>query len=220
VSAYSEYVVGRRTYGRKTETAGTIIRQLIEPMKNAFTRIVGVTVKTGATAHILTLLRPCNRTYFTADAAASQAVVNVAADPGDYPSGVRTADNAIAANDVVVYEASDGTYVLDTVSSVSSLAVTLATNLPTGGVKENGLLWWFGIVTDTNPNDGMAHPRWNLDASTTTSLGRGNCLTSIEDHRLMDVGRGMYQPLVLSVDNGTNASIIESTGVEYVRRGK
>src|SRR5258708_3059183 len=121
MNSYSEYPIGRRNYGRLTQNAGTVITRLIEPRQSAFTRIMSVFTKTSTTAPILTLMRPLNRTYFTADAAASQAVVNIAADPGDYPSGVRTADNVIAANDFVVYEAADGTFVLDTVSSVATL---------------------------------------------------------------------------------------------------
>lgn len=219
MSQYSEYVVGRKGYGRITQTAGTVITRLIEPHPDAWTRITSVTVNTAATAHILTLLRPLGRTRFSADAAAAQQVVNISADPGDYPSGVRTADNAIAANDYVAYQAADGTFVLDTVSSVATLAITLATNLPTGGVKEGEYFWFFGIVTDTNPNDAQAHPRFNLLANTQTILGRDANLGTIPDHKLLDIGRGTFQPLVLVVDNGTNASTIESVGVEYYRKG-
>lgn len=226
MSNYAERVVGRRSYGRLTQNAGTIIMRMIEPMQGAMTRITGVRVTTSTTAHILTLLRPLARTYFTADAAANQAVINIAADPGAYPSGCHTSaasattlSNAIAGSDYVVYECADGkTYMLDTVSSVSTLALTMTTSLPFGGVKKNGLLWFFGIVTDTNPNDAQAHPRWNLLASTTTVLGRADGLTSIPDHPLLDIGGGTYQPLLLSVDNGTAASTIESVGVEYVRK--
>lgn len=219
-SQYGEHVIGRRNYGRLTQTAGTVITRLIEPMKNGFTRITGVHVKISTTAHILTLMRPFNRCTFTADAAAGQAVVNISANPGTYTvqGTLATPSNAMAANDFVVYECADGTYALDTVSSIATLAVTLAANVPTGGVIKGGYLWFFGLVTDTNPNDNQASPRWNLDVSTATILGRGDGLTSIPDHKFLDVGKGSYQPLILHVDNGTAASIIQSVGVEYVRK--
>lgn len=218
MSNYGEYVVGRRNYGKLTQTAGTVITRLIEPHRDGITRLTGVQVKTLTTAHLLTLMRPCNRVRFTAAAAAGQAVVNISADPGVYPSGVRAAANVIAAGDFVVYEVADGTFVVDTVASVSTLAITLTTNLPTSGVKSGGLLWWYGIVTDVNPNDAQTHPRWNLDASTATYLTRADGLTSIPDHKLLDIGGGKYQPLILHIDNGTAASILESVGVEYVRK--
>jgi hypothetical protein len=220
MSDYAERVVGRRNYGRLTQNSGTVITRLVEPWRSALTRITGVFVKTSTTAHILTLLRPCNVTTFSAAAAASQAVVNITADPGAYSAAgtLATANNVIAASDFVVYEAADGTYVLDTVSSVATLAITLTTNLPTGGVLAGGKFWFYGIVTDTNPNNNQAHPRWNLDASTATVLGRADGLTSIPDHPLLNVGGGSYQPLILHVDNGTAASTIESVGVEYVRK--
>lgn len=218
MSNYAEYVVGKRSYGKLTQNAGTVITRLVEPMRGALTRITAAQTITGATAHLLTLMRPLNRTYFTADAAASQAVVNIAADPGDYPTGCRTGDNVIAGSDFVVYECADGTYALDTVSSVATLAITLTNNVPTGGVKKGGFFWFYGIVTDTNPNDAQAHPRFDLLASTRNYLNRGDGLTSIPDNKLLDLGNGCYQPLILHIDNGSNASTLDSVGVEYVRR--
>lgn len=218
--SYGEYVIGRRNYGRLTQNAGTIISRLIEPWRGGYTRVTGVLTTTSTTAHILTLLRPLNRTYFTAAALASQAVVNIAADPGVYNANgtPATGNNVLAANDWVAYQAADGTFVVDTVSSVATLAVTLTTNLPTGGVALGGLFWTFGLATDTNPNNNQAHPRWNLAASTQNVFGRSDGMTSIPDHKLLDVGGGKNQPLILQVDNGTAASTIESVGVEYVRR--
>lgn len=220
MSEYGERVIGRRGYGLKTESFGTVITRLIEPMPNGVTRLTGVTTTTLTTAHLLTLMRPCNRVQFTADAAAGQKVVYLSADPGVYSvkGTLAAADTALAASDYVVYEAADGTFVMDLANSVYGAAgvVTLTTNLPTGGVKKGGLVWFYGIVTELNPNNNAAHPRWNLAASTTNVFGRGEQMASLPDHKFLDIGGGCYQPLILHIDNGTAASVLESVGVEYV----
>ncbi len=221
MSNYAEYVIGRRGYGKLTQTAGTVISRLIEPRKNAWTRITGVLTTTAATAHLLTLLRPLGRTTFSAVAAAGQAVVTLTADPGAYPSGVRTAADAITSGDYVVYEAADGTLVQDTAAGTwnsTTGALTLNTFLPTGGVLVGGRFWYFGLATDTNPNDAQAHPRWNLLANTSNFFGRADGMGSIPDNPLMNLGKGEEQPLLLQIDNGSNASTLESVGVEYVKK--
>ena len=125
-----------------------------------------------AARHNIALMRPLNYTTFSAAAAASQAVVNITADPGNYASNYkypvpagwvqRTANNLIAGGDYVMYQCPDGTWVLDTVASVSTLAITMTTNVPTGGVLAGGLFYWFGIHSDTDPATGDAH--LNFDA--------------------------------------------------------
>ncbi len=222
MSSYAEYVVGRRAYGRLTQTFGTVIRQMIEPWDGALTQVASLLTTTSTTAHILTLMRPFARTTFSAVGAGTQQIVNINADPGAYGTStgltLATTNNAIAGSDVIVYQAADGTFVLDTVSSVATLAITMTTNLPTCGVKAGDSFWFFGIETDTNPNNNAANPRWNLNASTVNVWGRGDGMASIPGLKGLGLDNGVRQPLVLSIDNGTAASIIEGTGVEYLRR--
>ncbi len=118
---------------------------------------------TPTNAHVIGLMRPLNYTTFAADAATSQAVVALTADPGVYSAGgyryglpngqtaPATADNPIGANDWCVYQSADGTWHADTVASGTGTAITMTTNLPTGGVKAGGLFYYFGIITDTDP---------------------------------------------------------------------
>jgi hypothetical protein len=237
MSEYTEYSVLKLGYGKITASADTIICQLIQPWRG-FTKILQALTTTGATAHLLTMLRPLGRTFFTAAAAAGQRVVHVESDPGMYSTaGVggthfppnsalvfSTPDNPIATNDWVAYEAADGTYVVDTVASVAAIGgsqgkiLTLSTNLPTGGVAKTGLLWYFGLATDTNPNNGQPHPRYDLPANTQNVFGGKENLGTILDHPSLNLGGGSYQPLLLQIDNPTNASILEGVGVSYVRR--
>lgn len=211
-----------RGYGKLTQTAGTVITRLLRPFANMFTRLLYAAYTAGATAHTLTVMRPLGVTTFSADADSGQAVVNITADPGAYSTNTggvpRTANNPIAANDFVVYECADGTFALDTVSSVSTLAITLSNNVPTGGVKSGGKFWFFGIITDTNPADALAHPQYTLAANTVTTLGGtasesvGGVVGTIAHGPLFSSLAGYdgkYQPLILHSGNATNAGVLE-----------
>lgn len=211
---------GAVAFPSKTANAGTIITQVIPPRKDCYANLAAVVYTAAATAHTLTVMRPFNWTTFTADAAASQAVVNIAADPGTYSSGglkdnpgnytPSVANNGIAANDFVVYELPDGNFTLDTVSSVSSLAVTLSNNVPTGGVRKGMKLWFFGIITNTNPLTGVAHATWALADSATTTLeptaGVPLLRTTHKDH-----------PMILHSGNATNAGTLVRASAFYTK---
>lgn len=204
--------------GRTTQVAGTVITLLVPPIKGAITTINRLEYLAAATAHTLTVMRPFNWTTFTADAASGQAVVNIAVNPGAYATAWQyglpgatpsVANNLMAASDFVVYELPDGNYVLDTVASISSLAVTLTTNLPTGGVKKGDRLWFFGITTDVNPQTSKAHPAHTLTASVTTTI-----------HNEQDPwfrALNPYDPLIIHSNNATNAGTLERTNVLYLK---
>ena len=219
-------IFGLRGYGKLTQLANTVITRLVEPVRGAFTRLVYAEYTAGVTAHTLTVMRPLNVVYFTAVGAAGQAVVNISADPGAYPANCQLAANNIAANDFVVYEAANGTYVLDTVSSVSTLAITLNNNLPTGGVALGGKFWWFGIITDTNPADNNPHPQYTLAASGLTSLGGkaghsiGGFVGTIPNPNTnFGAGNdGRYQPIIVHSGNATNAGVLEQVTAIYTGR--
>lgn len=222
--SFSIPLLDARGFGVKTETADTVITRLIPPVRRAFTRLTGVHYRAGGTAHTLTVMRPLNKTTLTAAAAAAQAVINIAADPGDYPTGSRVADNAIAANDYVVIELADGTHHIGVVSSVASLAITLTANLPTGGAASGATVWFFGIITDLNPCDGLAHPQFTLTASTATVLGDqpGEAVAGIVGtvpHPSTFSGmNGKNMPMILHSGNATAQGWIESCTVAYTTK--
>lgn len=212
-----------RGYGKLTQNAGTVITRLIEPVRGSYTRLASVWYTASATAHTLTVMRPLGVTTFTAAAAASQAVVNIAADPGDYAT-TTVADNLIAGSDFVVYESAyPGLFVLDTVSSVSSLAITLATNLPTGGVLQGGKFWFFGVIGDTNPSNGLVHSQFTLAANVTTYLGSdpgesiAGFIGTIPGYSGSGLS-GMYEPMILHSGNATNAGVLEKVTAIYTGR--
>ncbi len=217
---------GTKSYGRLTQNAGTAIVRLVEPRVGAFTHVSKVWYEAAATAHYMAVMRPLNRTTVASAASASQAVINITADPGDYSTAksggtVRTSDNAIAANDYCVYQAADGTYVMDTVASVATLAITMTTNVPTGGVSAGAPFWFFGIHSDTNPNDATAHAKFTLPASTTTylesdSAGIGFIGTF---SGILPAMTGTNEPVVLYIDNATNAGTLHCATAIYASKG-
>src|SRR5581483_1491783 len=220
MSVFSLPLVGTKGYGKLTQSAGTVITRLIEPRAGAFTHLSRLVYTAGTTAHTLTVMRCLNRTTLSADAAGSQAVINLTADPGAYSTTgakngntVRTANNVIAGGDYLVYQAADGSFIMDVVSSVATLAITMTTSLPTGGAKSGAPVWFFGVPGDTNPNDAQANPTWNLFASTTTVLGGlpGDGVagfTGTFDGLLLGM-TGVYEPLIIYSNNASNAGTLE-----------
>jgi hypothetical protein len=210
---------------RATATANTAFVSLIRPnpgggtsqtgiRAGGYSHVTKVCYTTGGTAHPIYIMRPLNYTTFTADAAAGQAVVNIAANPGAWATtGVykygdlngatpSVANNLLAANDYVVYQTADGLYYADTVASIATLAVTLTTNVPTGGVKSGGLLYFFGVATDTDPGSGFPHPTTTIAASQTRDIS-----WSAD----MGVVHGLHagDPLLFYSGNPTAAGILE-----------
>lgn len=215
-------------YGKLTQSAGTAIVRLIEGRAGTIARLRYLSYTAGATAHTLTVMRPLNKTCFTVLAAAGQAVVNIQANPGSYAAlaqngvTIRTADNLLAGSDYVAYQCADKTWVVDTVSSISSLAVTLTTNLPTGGVLAGGVLWFFGAITDTNPGEALAHPQLALGASATTTFGSvtdnyAGFLGSLPPYSPLGM-TGLGEPMLLHSGNATNAGTLDSVSVLYTMR--
>lgn len=210
--------LGSAVLPETTQIADTIITQLVPPLKGAFTGITRLAYTNQGTAHVLTIMRPLNWTTFSADAASGQAVVNVVVNPGAYATSWKygrpgatpsVADNLVAANDWVVYELPDGNYVLDTVASISGLAITLTTNVPTGGVKNGGRLWCFGVTTDLNPQTTVAHTQFPLPVSATTVFANKNDVF----YRSLN----KYDPLILHSDNATAAGTLRRTNVMYLK---
>lgn len=194
--------------GKTTQTAGTVITLLVPPQANLRTKLAKLAVTVGATAHTLTIMRPLGRTTASSAAAASQAVINLTADPGDY-SSVRTADNAIAANDYLVFKHPDNTYSFDIVSSVSSLAITMTTNFPTLGIASGAPVWFMGITTDTNPNDARAHQAWTLPASGVQTFSAAHDRCSFFE------SLNVNEPMIIHINNATNASVLEYVEAYY-----
>ena len=165
-------------------------------------------------------MRPFNLTTVANDAAYGQAVLNIVADPGVYataanwkrtpfPNGAvpSSPNDPIAANDYVVYQNADGTWTLDTVASVSTLAITMTTNLGNGSaaagtaVKQGAPFYFFGVVTELDPNTGQLNPQYT---TTATVVDTGWSDTDL------GVVNALYpgDPLIFYDPNTSNADIL------------
>lgn len=206
------HLFGHKTYGRLTQAANTKIVRCIEPHAGAFTCLTYTEVRIGATAHILTVMKPMGKTTLSAAAATGQAVVNITEDPGNY-TGWGTADNNIATSDFCAVECDDGQIHFGTIT-LSTLEVTFAGNLP-GAASAGNRFWWYGVETDVNPIDGLAHPRFTLSASGTQIYGDapGDAIAGWMNSNRLE------EPLLMVIDNGTNASTLERVQVAYSTKG-
>lgn len=193
---------GGNSLGRVTQSSGTVINRLVPPRRGAFTRVTKIVYTAAATAHTLTAMRSLGTTTLSAAAAASQAVINLTADPG--PSG-----NGIAANDYLAIENDDGTVFLDTVSSVSSLAITMTTNLATA-LSAGQRVWFFGVAANTDPKLLAAHTAFTLTASVTTTYSEPvvGVIASHEEN----------EPILLQSNNATNAGTLEQVTWIHTKR--
>lgn len=170
--------------GRKTATAGTAIVILIRPRTSKKTKLTKVAVTNSTTAHTLTAMTPQNTTTVAADAAGGQAVVKLKVDPGVFslnrtPNVVgQVADNPITTGDYLVFQTPDGAgfFALTHASTApvvnpdGTVTVTLAANLPTGGVKANTTVWFMGLPGDTDPATGEPFPVFTIIVSAVTIL--------------------------------------------------
>jgi hypothetical protein len=189
-------------HGYHTENAATIIQENIQGINGKRVAVIGLDYLPAATAHTLTFLEAIGktstvtgcRTTTSGANAAGQAVLNVTDAPTD------TAGNATAANDVIAYQLPNGTWEFNTVSSLSTKAITLGTNIataPSAGAK----VLIFGVAGD----------RANFTLGTVAST----LLQFNGDHPVY-VAKNMSDPVVFQSNNGTNAGFLHNMLAAYI----
>jgi hypothetical protein len=146
-----------------------------------FTHVTKVIFSTPtATAETIGIMRPFNYTTFAADAAAGATTLSLTADPGLYSTAANwkygtvlngtpsVADNAIATSDVLVYQLADGSWEVNVVTGGSGTAPTVsAIGGSQIGAKAGGLVYFFGVIADSDPNTGAVSPQTTIAASAT-----------------------------------------------------
>ena len=128
-----------------TETAATEIDETIQGRDGQRLVLMAFDYLTLGTAHDLSIMHPgalagC-RTTASADAAISQKVLNVTDAPTD-PAG-----NDVAGSDIIAYQVTGGTWEFNTVTSLSTKAITLTTNIAIA-VESGAKVRIFGVVGD------------------------------------------------------------------------
>lgn len=181
----------------KTFTGGTPGMQIIPPYGgSSLQRVVSgvryapevhtvvstVCYTTGATAHVIGIMRPFNWTYIATANAANSTTLVLYDDPGAYSTNwkwsnpnskpANVANNAIAANDWVAFQLVDGSWHVSKVASLSSLTLTLSTATPNvtgGGASVGTPVYFFGVIGDTDPNTTLVNPQCTIAANATAS---------------------------------------------------
>ena len=174
--------------GRATDTENTAYTQLISPRLGSRIAVVRATFTVAATAHTLTVLRPISLVLTAAAAAKDQAdLVFAAADVDGWE-----------ASDYCAIELEDGTYQLNTVDSESEGTVTFSADLDKA-VKEGARVFYFGDENDDHE----------------TAALTDDSEVSFESEYGYFIANNPGWPVLLHVDNATNASTLEGGVVIY-----
>jgi hypothetical protein len=189
---------GGFTRGYQTATADTLINCLVPPKEGLYTRITTLVYTSGTTAHTLTVLRALGKTYLAAEAAASQAVLTLREQP--------VSGNSVAANDYLVWQNTDGSYTFGLVSSASGLTITMGSSLSKAAAAGRPV-WMMGVLADTHPKDGFAHPQLRGVASTR--------VTWADDVAGVVQSVGANEPLLVQSNNATAAGHLEQVSGAY-----
>lgn len=205
-------ILGRFTVPYQTQTADTIIADVIPPKSGLYTVLNTVAYTNSSTAHTLTVMRSQGSTTTTAAAAASQAVINVASLSLAKDMAGNSLAEDLAANDFLVIAHSDGTYGVYKISSISSLAITLTSNL-TQAVASGAIVYGMYELGRTT---GIKHLQFTLPASATTYLpnnpsGNGSGELGIAQ------SKGVSEPLVVHSGNATAAGKLLYAQASYQR---
>lgn len=186
----------------QTQTAGTVILQLIPPMADLIARLTSLVYTAGTTAHDLIFMRARGQVKTTAASAASATTITV--------DSTSFSGETIAANDYLVVEHGDGTYGAYLVSSVAALVVTI--NALAKAVNAGAKVFVMGAPGDA------AHSTLKSIASTRIEFAdyvSGIAQGGFEDGTAYArTGRG--DPVLIYTTNATNAGTLNRGAASYV----
>lgn len=195
--------------GAKTQTAGTVITQLIQPKVGGIARVNKINYTSGSTVHTLQFLRSQGSTTTTAAAAAGDSTITVAST-SPITSDFSSATETLAANDWIAIQSTDGTYELAKVSSVSSLTITLTATLAKA-VSSGATVYAFYELARAATAAGRPAILFYPTASTLSSIGCEDHASAIVD----GVARGA--PVMVHSDNATAAGYIQALAGAYLK---
>jgi hypothetical protein len=180
---------------------------------------------TGATAHLISILRPLNYTTLSAAAAAGATTLNLNDDPGIFstnmkpmmgPIPAQVSDRGIAGGDYIVIQLADGSWYPIKVTSVSTLALTVpAIPSATGalGALAGAMVYLMGLPTDTDPYNGQTQPSTQIASGVTRDVTE---IAAGSDGLIAALRNG--DPMLFYSPNTTNAGILEQLSGFYADR--
>ena len=182
-----------------TETAGTAIDETVPGQNGKRLALVGFDYTNAATAHTLCVMH-CgsssgSRNTTSATAAITQKVMNVTNAP------LSPAGDAVASGDIIAYQVTGGTWEFNTVDSLSTLAITLTTNIAIA-VEAGAAVRVFGIIGD----------------GATFNFGLAASVTTHYDDTILCQAPFVGDPLYVSEANGTNAGFLNNMLFAYINK--
>lgn len=196
-------------WDHKTAAADTAFTDFAPPVANRKPKLTSLVYTAGTTAHDLVLMRCIDETATTAASAATDTTLDV--------GKVTFADQTLASGDYLLIEHADGTFEINTVSSVASLVITLNTGVAKA-VNAGDRVWMFGHPT----NEAAYHHTIKSIASTRIEFqspsggiveaGIGPNIGIISDYER----DGLGDPLLFYSGNATVAGILNWASGVYV----
>lgn len=197
-----------RITGAKTQSADTVITQLIQPKSGAIARVNKIQYTSGSTAHTLQFLRSQGSTTTTAASAAGDSTITLSST-SPITSDFSSASETLAANDWLAVQSTDGTYELAKVSSVSGSVVTLTATLAKA-VASGATVYAFYELARAATAAGRPAILFYPTVSTLSSIGSEDHASAIVD------GVVAGAPVMVHSSNATGQGYIQAIAGCYL----
>lgn len=195
------------TTGRQTASAGTEITTIAPAVDGRIPILRGLSYTAGSTAHNAYVMSCRGVTTVAEFAAAGDTTIELAkADPGRTTAGEF---ETLAANDWIAYETRYGDIEIREVSSISGSIVTIAAT--TRMVDIGARVWAFYQVGGLNSVQVPLAASTQVDFDNLMIQGGVNRQQGKEH-----VVTGVNMPLLVVVDNATNAGVLNYASFEWV----
>ena len=192
------YVSGFLPFDYHTEAANTAITENIPGRNGCRLALLDMRYLAAATVHTASFMYAKgtgSRNTASIAAAAAQKDITCTDAPKD-PAG-----NAAAASDIIAYQCSAGTCEFNTVASLAGSVITLTNNIAKA-LLAGAKVMVLGVV-----GDGQSQ-KLTCAASVESKFGEGRLCSIV--HEFMD------EPMVLSINNATNAGFLNGLLMAYI----
>lgn len=194
-------------HGSKTESAGTAILVVVPPVEGKIARLTKFVYEAAATEHTLTVMRPIGQMKTTSPVlAAGNAIPVSSVDPG---KTVLAVNEDLASADYIVVENVNGDFDAYVLTSVTGAIMTITgtTDFDIANNADVFAMYEVGRAT---------HVQIPLNASVETDLNNIAIQGGFSPEQGGQTSRsGISDPLLIFVDNITNAGQIQYLAAEY-----
>jgi hypothetical protein len=189
--------------GNHTETAGTVIKEVIPSYRNTIIRLDSLRYENSINDHTLTFMRPVGTTRTTKAAAAGDTRFTL---DSLTPSGLELLTTA----DWLIWRDVDGKCHADLITSIVGSAAVLTDVLPTA-IGKGATIWALYEVGRSN------HTQVTLPASEIVTFVNFG-ITAGYDEPGSRIGSG--DPVMIHIDNAATAGTLRYLGGRYLPKAK